>query len=245
MADHRGGGAVRGRGGSRGGRAFRGSRPRGNYSREDMGNDSRWDKSNGFRNGIEKRIQGVCFRCRKSGHTMQQCREIVSNESKEVQRRTEIMCFRCGSLAHSLSMCPVPAKFQSLAEVSAKATLSDEATDSNKTTRRLDSDEVNLLSEERRVEILPFATCFICQGVGHLSRHCKDNKNGVYPKGGGCRFCGSKWHYLKDCPEKLKSLPLFNGLEKTDRLEAWLEPAEPRKEVQPASVKKQKKEIIF
>ena len=237
MADHRGGGAVRGRGGSRrgsrGGKAFRGNRPRGNYSEEDMGNDSRWDRSNGFRDGIEKRTQGVCFRCRKSGHTMQQCREIISNESKEGQRRTEILCFRCGSLAHSLSMCPVPAKYQSRTEVSDKAT------------GRLDSDEITLLSDERLVEILPFATCFVCQGVGHLSRHCKDNKNGVYPKGGGCRFCGSKWHYLKDCPEKLKSLSLSTGLEETDKLEAWLEPAEPRQRVEPAPVKKQKKEIIF
>ncbi|CAN0502004.1 unnamed protein product, partial [Scytosiphon promiscuus] len=34
---------------------------------------------------------------------------------------------------------------------------------------------------------LPHATCFVCKGKGHISAHCKQNANGVYPKGGFCK----------------------------------------------------------
>lgn len=49
---------------------------------------------------------------------------------------------------------------------------------------------------------LPFASCFICKGTGHISKDCKENPNGLYPKGGGCLICESKYHFAKDCPEK-------------------------------------------
>jgi hypothetical protein len=49
---------------------------------------------------------------------------------------------------------------------------------------------------------LPFASCFICKGTGHISKDCKENPNGLYPKGGGCLICSSKFHFAKDCPEK-------------------------------------------
>lgn len=39
----------------------------------------------------------------------------------------------------------------------------------------------------------------MCKQKGHLSSHCKDNKLGIYPKGGGCRFCGSNQHLARDC----------------------------------------------
>jgi len=48
----------------------------------------------------------------------------------------------------------------------------------------------------------PFAKCFICKEKGHLSGKCPDNPRGLYPDGGGCKFCGSVEHYRKDCPER-------------------------------------------
>ena len=31
---------------------------------------------------------------------------------------------------------------------------------------------------------------------------CPDNPKGLYPKGGGCRFCGSVEHLKSECPRK-------------------------------------------
>ncbi|XP_007487435.1 zinc finger CCHC domain-containing protein 9 isoform X2 [Monodelphis domestica] len=51
----------------------------------------------------------------------------------------------------------------------------------------------------------PFAKCFICGEMGHLSRSCPDNPKGLYAEGGGCRLCGSVEHFKKDCPENQNS----------------------------------------
>lgn len=50
----------------------------------------------------------------------------------------------------------------------------------------------------------PYATCFICKEVGHISKDCPQNERGLYPNGGCCLECGSVRHLRKDCPEKQK-----------------------------------------
>jgi hypothetical protein len=47
--------------------------------------------------------------------------------------------------------------------------------------------------------LYPFATCFVCKEIGHISRECPKNARGIYPFGGGCKFCGSNMHMAKDC----------------------------------------------
>ncbi|KAJ3330683.1 hypothetical protein HDU93_000263 [Gonapodya sp. JEL0774] len=49
---------------------------------------------------------------------------------------------------------------------------------------------------------LPFASCYICNARGHLSGQCEKNERGMYPNGGGCKWCGSVRHLAKDCEEK-------------------------------------------
>ncbi|PON90865.1 ADF/Cofilin/Destrin [Trema orientale] len=49
-----------------------------------------------------------------------------------------------------------------------------------------------------------FATCFICNETGHLSKNCPKNTHGIYPKGGCCKICGGVTHLAKDCPDKNK-----------------------------------------
>lgn len=45
----------------------------------------------------------------------------------------------------------------------------------------------------------PYATCYICKELGHISALCPANEKGVYVKGGGCRKCGSVRHRAQDC----------------------------------------------
>ena len=50
--------------------------------------------------------------------------------------------------------------------------------------------------------VLKYATCFICKQIGHISRNCEENPNGLYPNGGYCHICYQKTHLVKDCPNR-------------------------------------------
>ena len=52
---------------------------------------------------------------------------------------------------------------------------------------------------------LQFATCFVCKKVGHISRDCPENANGLYPNGGCCHICMQKTHLVRDCPEQTEA----------------------------------------
>ncbi len=49
---------------------------------------------------------------------------------------------------------------------------------------------------------LPFATCFKCGEEGHITAYCQKNKHGIFPKGGSCFVCQSKFHLANDCPKR-------------------------------------------
>ncbi|CCD61275.1 CCHC-type domain-containing protein [Caenorhabditis elegans] len=55
--------------------------------------------------------------------------------------------------------------------------------------------------KKKGVKGFPYATCFVCKQVGHISRDCHQNVNGVYPDGGCCNVCGANTHLRRDCPE--------------------------------------------
>jgi zinc finger CCHC domain-containing protein 9 len=47
---------------------------------------------------------------------------------------------------------------------------------------------------------LPYASCFVCSGQGHLAGSCpRNNGRGVYPNGGSCKLCGETTHLARDC----------------------------------------------
>lgn len=57
---------------------------------------------------------------------------------------------------------------------------------------------------ESKNEGMPFATCFVCKAVGHITRDCPQNELGLYRKGGSCHVCKSVRHFAMDCPERQK-----------------------------------------
>ena len=59
-------------------------------------------------------------------------------------------------------------------------------------------------SQLKREQAYRYAVCFICQEPGHLAKACPDNPRGLYPKGGGCIFCGSVEHLKRDCQRKVE-----------------------------------------
>jgi hypothetical protein len=67
--------------------------------------------------------------------------------------------------------------------------------------------------------ILKYASCFVCKAMGHLSRDCPKNLNGLYPQGGCCHICRQTTHLVRDCPQRTEE----------DRL-AWLASVEAEKQ---------------
>lgn len=58
---------------------------------------------------------------------------------------------------------------------------------------------------------LKFATCFVCKLMGHISKDCPSNPNGLYPNGGCCHICLLKTHLVKDCPQKREELKAMDN----------------------------------
>lgn len=55
---------------------------------------------------------------------------------------------------------------------------------------------------------MPFASCFVCKGKGHLASACPENKErGVYPNGGACKLCRETSHLAKDCGLRKQGAP--------------------------------------
>ncbi|KAL4227292.1 Zinc finger CCHC domain-containing protein 9 [Mactra antiquata] len=118
-----------------------------------------------------------------------------SKEERSEQRRLkriddrfrQMRCFHCRGNGHRMADCPEIKNDVEQGEVCYKC---------GSTEHRSLNCKVKLPNGE-----LPFAKCFICQGIGHLSKKCPNNPRGIYPDGGCCNECGSVEHLRRDCPE--------------------------------------------
>lgn len=135
-------------------------------------------------------------------HTKLQKQKVSAEEMKEVlkreRRRAEKnlanskknVCYQCRQPGHILADCPQGGGGK------------------NKKDRNCfkcgskDHSSKECQSKLKGADAYRFAKCFVCGQDGHLAKSCPDNPRGLYPKGGGCRFCGSVEHLKSECPRK-------------------------------------------
>jgi len=113
------------------------------------------------------------------------------NRSSERSKRRlmSAVCFKCRKTGHKIADCP-------------EANSTDELT-SCQVCYKCGSTEHVVSACKLITKGFPFANCFVCKKVGHLSKDCEENCNGLYPNGGSCRRCGQLDHFVKDCPSTL------------------------------------------
>ncbi|NXX83787.1 ZCHC9 protein, partial [Urocolius indicus] len=110
---------------------------------------------------------------------------------RQERKKNAMVCFHCRESGHGVADCPAVLESQDMG---------------TGICYRCGSTEHDISKCKAKVDpaagAFPYAKCFICGEMGHLSRSCPDNPKGLYAEGGGCRLCGSVEHFRKDCPEK-------------------------------------------
>jgi len=152
----------------------------------------------GFRVKMEdqERLQTLNKKLKATGMPKQELEATMKKErriaEKGLARSKKLVCFSCREPGHMLADCP-----NAMTEVHAASGHCFKCGSLEHTSK-------DCKSKLKRENAYRFAVCFICKQEGHLAKTCPDNPNGLYPKGGGCVFCGSVEHLKRDCARKVE-----------------------------------------
>ena len=152
----------------------------------------------------EKRLRKLQKDLEKQKLSKEELKEALKKErrraEKSLARSKKMVCYHCRKPGHFLSECPDADKpGESRARVNNPGGGGGNYCFKCGSSEHLSKDCKSKRSGE---EAFAFAVCFICKQTGHLAKACPDNPKGLYPNGGGCRFCGSVEHLKSDCSRK-------------------------------------------
>lgn len=109
------------------------------------------------------------------------------------EKKESLICYNCRQSGHDLSNCPKNENGPKKAGAGCGEKICYKCGSISHTLRQCQS------KGRSKGADLPFASCFICNKVGHLAIRCPQNDHGLYPNGGSCHFCGSIRHLASNC----------------------------------------------
>lgn len=146
----------------------------------------------------EKMQSTTCFACRGKGHAAKDCPNALAGSSQAAAKDPDHDSSLSLNNSQSKSVPVVGICYRSVSQTPPSVVLNQILH-----TCRCGSSKHNLSRCKKSADPsnpLPFASCFVCSGKGHLAGSCPKNQNkGVYPNGGCCKICGDTTHLAKDC----------------------------------------------
>jgi len=143
-----------------------------------------------------KKLKSMQAQLKAEERSEEEIAETMKRERRKAERELakfiKMVCFNCRKSGHLLIDCP---ENKDSNNVKVKDSNCYKCGSKEHTSR-------DCKSKRKGADAYAFATCFICKETGHLAKSCPDNPRGLYPKGGGCRFCGSVEHLKADCNRK-------------------------------------------
>ncbi len=149
----------------------------------------------------DRQSDTICFACREKGHAARYCTNTIAADALEGEQRksksgrdTVGICYR-SVVAMGQAKGGTNTKYLPL--------------------HRCGSRRHNLSKCRELVDPenpLPFASCFVCSGKGHLASKCPKNQSGIYPNGGCCKLCKETNHLAKDCPMRQPGTSLITSV---------------------------------